>query len=477
MSAGAGFPLETRARPADRPRAPVGALPLAVCAAVAVGAASAVSTQVAVATAIVVCLALALVRHPGAILAVLMSSVFLELVNLGGITISRLIAPVGVVVLVIAFARPRTEVRAAPPLFWALLYTAWALASGFWTLSVGGTVYLLGSLAIALVYMFCFASLLTTRVELDRLLVALAIVSCVIGALSICAFTGHSILGFGLLQEGRVQGGTGDPSFFAAAQLIALPLMLVMAAESTTRPRRLLIYGAALINVASVLTTVSRGGVIQLVFIAVLLLFMPSRSLFGSRGQKWLVMVLLIAGAVVFFARYAADLAPRLDTIFLSESQQTGSGRKEFWAAATRSIRERPVLGVGYGAWVRISNERLAQTPNIDLSRWKFRPKGSEVHNAFLGTTAELGVVGLVLFVGLLGATVLMLRRLAWRARALGESYLARIANALIVGLLGWCVGSMFIETETSRPIWIVIGITLALPKLLERQARARPGA
>jgi putative inorganic carbon (HCO3(-)) transporter len=456
-------------------RSGVGALPVAVCAALAVGMASAVSTKVGIASAIVICLAVALSRHPGAILAVLMSSVFLELVNLGGITISRLVAPVGALMLLLAFARPRTEIRAAPPLFWTLLYTGWALASGFWTLSVGGTVYLLASLAIALVYMFCFASLLTTRVELDRLLVALAAVSFTIGALSIFAFTGHSVLGFGLLQEGRVQGGTGDPSFFAAAQLIALPLMLVMAAESASKLRRALVYGAALTNVASVLTTVSRGAVIQLVFIAILLLVIPSRSVFNSKGQKWLVMLVLVAGAVVFFARYSADLAPRLETIFLSESKQTGSGRKEFWAAATRSIDERPALGVGYGAWVRISNERLKETPNIDLSRWKFRPKGSEVHNAFIGTTAELGFVGLVLFVGLLGSTAVMLRRFAWRARALGQHYLARIANALLIGLLGWCVGSMFIETETSRPIWIVIGITLALPKLLDRPAAAPP--
>ena len=151
---------------------------------------------------------------------------------------------------------------------------------------------------------------------------------------------------------------------------------------------------------------------------------------------------------------------------------ETGSGRVEFWSAARRSIDERPLQGVGYGAWVRISNNRLVDTPGVHLGNFKLRPNGSEVHNAFLGTAAEVGLIGLFLFLGLLVATALALRRFARRARAAGDPYLAKIANALLIGLIGWCVGSLFIETETSRPIWILIGITLALPKLLDAAAR-----
>jgi O-antigen ligase len=93
----------------------------------------------------------------------------------------------------------------------------------------------------------------------------------------------------------------------------------------------------------------------------------------------------------------------------------------------------------------------------------------------FLGTAAELGIPGLTLFLGLLVSTGLTLRRTAKRARDLGDQFLNSVANALIVGLLGWCVGSMFIETETSRPLWIVVGMCLALPKLIPEQRAAEP--
>ncbi len=443
------------------------ALP-SLAAALLIGAVSAVSTQAAIALFVAAGLLLAVLKKPAALLVVLMSSVFLELINLGGVTISRLLAPLALLVLVLATVRPGTELRSAPPLFWALAYSTWAVASGLWTLSISGTTYLLASLGIALVYMLAFASLLTTRQELDRLLRVLAVVSFAIGTLSILAFVGRPLFGFGLLQEGRVQGGTGDPSFFAAAQLIALPLLLVLAGETQQRWQRNLIYVAALTNIASVLTTVSRGGFLQLVVITLIVVAIPSHSIFHTSGQKTVVMMLLLAGATLFFVRYSADLAPRLETIFLNKQEQTGSGRVEFWSAARHSISERPLQGVGYGAWVRISNDRLVDTPGVVLGAFKLRPTGSEVHNAFLGTTAELGFVGLFLFLGILGSTALRLRRIARRATALGAFYYAKIANALLIGLIGWCIGSLFIETETSRPIWILVGLCLALPKLVE---------
>jgi hypothetical protein len=42
------------------------------------------------------------------------------------------------------------------------------------------------------------------------------------------------------------------------------------------------------------------------------------------------------------------------------------------------------------------------------------------------------------------------------------------VANALVVGLVAWAISAAFIETETARPFWILLGISLALPKVLE---------
>jgi O-antigen ligase len=428
------------------------------------GAVTAVNSTLGLGLAVMLGVVVAIMLSPSSLLLVLVASVFMELIKIGGLTITRLIAPVALFVVIAAAVRKGTQIRPAPPIFWAGAYALWALASSLWTVSPAGTTYLLSSLAIALVFMLSFASLLSTRRDLERVLYALAVLSLALGVLSTLAFIGRPLFGFGLLQEGRVQGGTGDPSFFAAAQLIALPLILVLASRQTGS-KRYLLYLVALVNIGSVLSTVSRGGTIQLVVVLVLLLALPARTIFTSPTQKRVAMAALVAGMAVFFVHYSADLAPRLETIYSRSQDKTGSGRLAIWPAAVDAFHERPFLGIGYGAFVRTSVDRIYATPGASIENFNVHPE--EVHNVFLGTAAELGIPGLAIFLSLLFSTALALRRTAKRARELGDDFISSVANALVVGLIGWCVGSMFIETETSRPIWIVIGLSLALPKLI----------
>jgi O-antigen ligase len=455
-----------RARPLDLRWWILGAAAGAV-----LGAAAAFNVTIALGLGVVLGVVVAILLQPSNLLLVLVASIFVELIEIGGVTVTRLIAPVALVVVAASVVREGTKIRSAPPLLWAGGYALWALASSLWTASPAGTNYLLSSLAIALVYMLSFASLLATRRDLERVLYAFAVLSLALGVLSTMAFIDRPILGFGLLQEGRVQGGTGDPSFFAATQLIALPLILVLASRAKGHLRTAL-YLVALVNIGSVLSTVSRGGTIQLVVVLLLLIALPARMIFTSPTQKRVAMAALVAGMSVFFVHYSADLAPRLKTIYSSESSnQASSGRLAIWPAAVDAFNERPFLGIGYGAFVHQSVDRLYSTPGTSLENFNVHPE--EVHNVFLGTAAELGIPGLTLFLGLLVSTGLTLRRTAKRAREVGDQFVSSVATALIVGLLGWCVGSMFIETETSRPLWIVVGMCLALPKLIPEQRAA----
>jgi len=268
------------------------------------GGVTAVNPTLGLGLAIVLGVVVAIMLRPSSLLMVLIASVFLELIKIGSLTITRVIAPVALFVVIAAAVRKGTQIRPAAPLFWAGAYTLWALASSLWTVSPAGTTYLLSSLAIALIFMLSFASLLATRQDLDRSLYALAALSLALGVLSTLAFIGRPILGFGLLQEGRVQGGTGDPSFFAAAQLIALPLILVLASNAKKGQLRNALYLVALVNIGSVLSTVSRGGTIQLVVVLILLLALPARTIFSSPTQKRVAMAALVAWMAVQVALF-----------------------------------------------------------------------------------------------------------------------------------------------------------------------------
>jgi len=265
-----------------------------------------------------------------------------------------------------------------------------------------------------------------------------------------------------------VQGATGDPSFFAALQLIALPLILVLAAEEERLWLRSGLFVAALANIASVFSTVSRGGFLQLLAVVLLLLVFPARSMFGTPERKAVALLIVVLGGAAFFTRYAPDLAPRLETILTQGGggeNETASGRLIVWPAARNAFEDHPVGGIGYGAFVETSIDRMYETENTTIGGFKVHPE--QVHNTFLGALAELGVVGLLLFVGLLVSTARALRRTANLARKADDHLVNGVANALVIGLVAWCIGAFFISAETARPIWIVVGLSLALPKLL----------
>ncbi len=451
---------------------------IAAAAAAGLGAAATQGTAAAIAVAVVVIVVAASVLRPSSLLLILAASIFMEVIALGGVTVSRLLAPVALLFVVLAWLRGRATMWLALPVAWVTGYAVWALASTLWSSSQVETRTLLASLAIAVVYMSAFAVLITSESDLRGVLSVMALASFVVGLLSLLTFAG---LGGSAdsLQSGRAQGGVGDPNFFANIQIVAFPLMLVLASATRDQLMRLLIYGAALTTLASALATLSRGGLIALIAIVAVLPFMPARAMLGTPRQKALVMLILTLGLLGLFSRpgFRTEVFKRAQTIFTGGQEtgsSAGSGRTEIWKAARHAIDDHPVLGVGFGAFPSVSSEYLLSTPGVDLTKFAPRETGIQAHSAYIGTTAELGLVGIALFLGIIASTALTLRRTAVRAFRVGAELPGRVANACLLSLVGWTISSTFIETETARALWIVIGIALALPKLIPPSARAR---
>lgn len=436
------------------------------------GFAASSSPAAAIGLGVLVGVGAATALHPASMLVILTSSIYLEILSFGGVTISRLIAPIALLLVTFEWLRGRTTLRPAMPLAWVAAYATWALASMLWTVSTSDTTALLASLMIALIYMASFAMLLDSEATLRQVLWVLASAAVIVGAFSLASFAGLTSSSADL-QAGRAQGGVGDPNFFANVQLVTLPLVLALASEVKREWVRLGLYGAAIVVMASILSTLSRGGLIALVVVVAIIPFLRARSLIGTRRQKSLVMVVLALGVMGLFSRptFSAEVVARAQSIFAigssneDESSSGGSGRTEIWKAARHSIADHPVFGVGFGAFPAVSTEYLLNTPGIDPAKFNARP--IEAHSAAIGTVAELGPPGLALLVSMVFATGLYLRRTARRAFGMGRDFVGRVAMACVLSLVGWSLSSLFIQTETSRPLWIIIGIALALPRMI----------
>jgi O-antigen ligase len=438
-------------------------------AALAVGLAAATTRPSAVLAVVVVAVAVTWLvllqsERRTLLLVVLVIAVFTEGIAIAGISADRLVSPIALVFLIGAiFLGDRCPVGA--PLHWVLLYVMWAIASGLWAADAGRTVTVLLSLATALIFMACFATFVNSQVVLERVLYATGATAFVVGIIGSVTF----LQGTGARSRGTV----GDYNFFAAYELFALPLTIALLGVLRNRLAMILVGATILAIVGGILTTLSRGGALSLGVVLLIMLLWPAWNLFPSPIHKLVLIALAVVGTIAIITVPQQKVLPRLTSVF--SQKDPGSGRVNAWLAARTSIRERPLLGLGYGGFLPASNDLMRRTPGVDLIDFDLRQTGLEPHNAYIGTTAELGIPGLVFFVGILVSTARVFRRSARRARRVGALFLMRVCNALLLSLIGWCVASIFLSSETNKPLWVMIGLALTLPGLIEQHAATSP--
>ena len=295
---------------------------------------------------------------PSSILGILTVSVYLEVITLSGVTLSRLIAPIALLVVLFQIVRGEAFVRGGPQVLWIIsLFDAGPRQRHVdrqHLLHTDRTCFT----AIAFTYMLCFAALLDSEQSASTAHVRPCFLRSVVGLWSLASFKGLTFVPGGSLQSGRGQGGVGDPNSFASLQLIAFPLILVLAAEARKGWLRRGLGFTALVTIASVLATLSRGGLIALVLVAAVLPFLPAEALFASRRQKALVMLVLAVGVLVIFSRpsFRREVIGRAKTIFVGggangserdRAERSSGGRPDIQSAivpsaVSVSARSRP---------------------------------------------------------------------------------------------------------------------------------------
>ena len=97
-------------------------------------------------------------------------------------------------------------------------------------------------------------------------------------------------------------------------------------------------------------------------------------------------------------------------------------------------------------------------------------------HNSLIQITAELGVAGLILFVGIIGLSILRARRIRIEARqGETESNLLWFASAVEVAFVGFAVSGFFLSHAYSPIFCFLTGMAGAL-LARHRQTRAVAG-
>lgn len=382
----------------------------------------------------------------------LVVSVFAESVTLGSITVGRLLTPVIALTIAGCWALTPWKPPRLPLFGWlpAAAYVTWVWTSGFWSIHFNAWAGSIGGLVLAVAYFAAFAMFVRTRVQAAALLRTYALTAAASGILA-------------LIQSqsgGRAVGLQGDPNIFALYEILAIPIAAMLARKARGAARWF--YLATLVlDAAAVVVAESRGGLLTL---AALILFMAGRGDFSSdhstaKGRLRAFTVAVVA--ILIIAGAALLMGGRLSPTRASEDR--GSGRLDIWRVAYTSWTEHPLLGIGAGNFQPESSRLLQETPGVELSpNNPLLTTGIKVHDVYLENLVELGPLGLLGWLALIGYPAReVVRRIGWRAT---DSPWTPIFPMLV----GFASATIFLSITNNKILWIIIGLVAAMPRIEE---------
>jgi hypothetical protein len=236
-------------------------------------------------------------------------------------------------------------------------------------------------------------------------------------------------------------GGLDTPTLAAGYLAVLLPLVAIEYFCPHSRPRKALAGLGLCLGLAGLACTLTRSafGILAVGSIPLLIYFCRHRVI---RARH---VILCFVGLALFQASLGEKISARLD-----EGAENWNARVGLLGTALNMASNSPLVGEG------INNYELKMHHFIPTDqRQKFEYL---VHNKFMLTLAETGVLGLVAFVWLLAVASLRALLLAWRGLPLGIGLL----SSIIIVVLDMNVESYHGGTVLLNA-WILIAVIAAL--------------
>lgn len=268
--------------------------------------------------------------------------------------------------------------------------------------------------------------------------------------------------------------GAAHPNQVAGTLLFYFPLLWSVTIAHWSiqgRWQRLWLLGLSLVATAVLILTQSRSGWLAGIGSLYLLLLLWTAVLPRAHPHHKRVLlasiIFTLLGVLTFFL-----IGPeRLASLWQDPAQETAIGslrsigfRQELWHWTILMLQDFPFTGVGLGSFQHVSRRLypVMIAPGYPLTH---------AHNVFLQIGVDYGLIGLSLYLALMGILLTMLWRSAqrqpqWRPYALG--FAASLLAYHIYGL-----GDV-LDSKTNLVIWILYGLITALSQLSPPQTRPK---
>lgn len=274
-------------------------------------------------------------------------------------------------------------------------------------------------------------------------------------------------------RSGRAEGPMDEPNAYAQILLVLLPLAFFAYRTGASRRSRFCAVMVSLLILGGIIVSQSRGALVALVLLVILATYL-----------KWIrpVQLMICALALISLILIVAPerLVQRIGSITTAIDVLQGNpsvapdpaiqGRATEMLAAFQAFVDHPVLGVGPGQYAPFySVEYHQKNP-----RFKFKDiqVTRRAHSLYLEMAAEVGLVGLTVFL----LIVCLLIRELWRIRRrwlIRRPELTDLATGLLLSITAYLTTAVFLHLAYERYYWLVLALAGAALQVARSEARA----
>ncbi len=250
----------------------------------------------------------------------------------------------------------------------------------------------------------------------------------------------------------RSAGPVGDPNFYGLILVALVPLALVRVRDERKGFLRVAAGLSALLLVAGIVLTYSRGDALALAVVAAL--YVP---LAHVRPSHVVIVLLALAPATAlapssFWTRLGSlgDVASGAS----ASSDASLADRAGATQVAMAMFEDHPLTGVGA--------ENYGETYVPYALRLNVPSAAARSHDLYLQVAAETGVPGLLTFGAAMVLACLALLRRRAAALAAGDRMVDGLVTACLLALIAYLVGSAFLPSAYPRYLWVIVGLGMA---------------
>lgn len=253
-------------------------------------------------------------------------------------------------------------------------------------------------------------------------------------------------------KDARSAGPIGEKNYYAQFMLLLVPLAFAWIKTESRWPLKCLSIVTATLIMLGVASTASRGAAVGFVCMVLAMILL--------REVRVRHIAIITFGSVAILMLVPA-YQQRLNSMISAMGVLPGTGHvqaietslqgrmSEMWAAAL-IFSEQPIGGVGPG---NFPPEFLKKAGSLGF---QIHAEQRMAHCSYLEIAAETGIVGLLLYLAILGVTL----RELWRARQLAsdESQLTQATAFILVVVVMMSTG-LFLSFAFERYYWFILAL------------------